>query len=168
MQGIKDYLRENTLSSFKDARLTLEASLESPALGAELAQAAAYAVALSLKASGLASVLKQNLTTDRIEQAEVATAIMGMTNVYYSFLHLGNVPDVASLPAQLRMVSYGQQTAKDKFGFEALALAVSIAGKCQPCITSHVAALKELGITSEQLRDLARIAASVHAVAKSA
>lgn len=92
--------------------------------------------------------------------------MMGMTNVYYSFVDTVRIPGISALPAQLRMVTYGQQASKDKLGFEIASLAVSIAGKCKPCIVSHVEELQKLAATNEQLRDIARIAASVTAVSK--
>lgn len=166
MQALKDFLAQNVPASFKDARMTLESALASPALGSPHAQTLAYAVAVYLSSKRLAEVLRAGLTPEQAEQAEVAAAIMGMTNVYYSFTDTADVPGVRALPAQIRMVSYGQQAAKDKLGFEAAALAVSVVGKCKPCVTSHVEALKTLGYTDEQFRDLARLSASVNAVAK--
>jgi alkyl hydroperoxide reductase subunit D len=167
VQSIKDYLSANTRSTFKDARMTLEAVLFSKSsLDTALARVCAYAVAVSLKAPALATVLKQELATEKIEQAEVAAAIMGMTSVYYSFLDMADLPGVKQLPAQLRMVSYGQQVQLDKLGFEAAALAVALANKCKPCIAAHVEELKGIGFTDEQFRDIARVAASVNALAK--
>jgi alkyl hydroperoxide reductase subunit D len=166
MQNVKDFLAANVPPAFKDARMTLESALKSTVLGDELARTSAYAVAVSLRSMNLAAVLKQELTADQVERADVAAAIMGMTNVYYSFLDTVNDAAITGLPAQLRMVSYGQQTAKDQRSFEAAALAVSIAGKCKPCIVSHVEELRKLDFTAEQFRDLARITAAVNAVAK--
>ena len=166
MQAIKDFLAVRVPASFRDARMTLESALSSPALGPDLARTSAYAVAVSLSARDLAGVLRSELTADQIEQAEVAASIMGMTNVYYSFMDTADLPGARTLPAQLRMVSYGHEASKDKRGFELAALAVSIVGKCKPCIVSHVDELKKLGISDEQFRDLGRIASGVNAVAK--
>jgi len=166
MQNLKDFLATSVPPTFKDARMTLEGALKSTVLGEGLAQTSAYAVAVSLHSERLAAALKEGMSADQTERAEVAAAIMGMTNVYYSFLDTVNDADITGLPAQLRMVSYGQQAAKDKRAFEAAALAVSIVGKCKPCIVSHVEELRALGFTAELFRDLARLAAAVNAVAK--
>lgn len=165
MDHIKDALAR-VPATHKDARMTLESALAAPSLGAELAITTAYATALSLGARDLAMILGEKLDEGRKEQAGVAAAIMGMTNVYYSFMDTADVPGVRQLPAQLRMVSYGVQAAKDNLGFEAAALAVSMAGKCKPCIVSHVEELRKLGFTDEQFRDLARVSAGVNAIAK--
>lgn len=166
MQTIKDFLSPLVPATFKDARMTLENVLANSALGSERAQEAAYAVAVSLSAKSLAEILKPGLTPAQVERAEVAVAIMGMTNIYYSFMDTASLPDVAALPAQLRMVTYGQQATLDKTGFEVCCLAVSIVGKCKPCVVSHVSELKTLGFTAEQFRDLARLAGAVNAMAK--
>ncbi|KWU17915.1 carboxymuconolactone decarboxylase family protein [Burkholderia cenocepacia] len=167
MQAIKDFLAQNVRTTFKDARMTLEAALFSKSsLGPVVSQASAYAVAVSLHASALAEALKTGLPGPAVEQAEVAAAIMGMTSVYYSFLDMVDLPGVRQLPAQLRMVTYGQQGQADKLGFEVACLAVSLANKCKPCVTAHVEELKALAFSDEQFRDLARISAAVNAVAK--
>lgn len=166
MPSIQDFLSSAVPASFKDARMTLESVLGTSVLPEGAALTCAYAVAVSLSSARLAGVLKEHLSEAQAEQAEVAAAIMGMTNVYYSFLDTAKLPGVAGLPAQLRMVTYGQQGAKDKLGFETAALAVSIAGKCKPCIVSHVEELKKLSFSDEQFRDLARLVSAVNAVSK--
>ena len=50
--------------------------------------------------------------------------------------------------------------------FEAYALAASIVGKCHFCVNSHYALLKKEGWTTQQLRDVGRIAAVVNAAAQ--
>lgn len=166
MQQLKDFLSSNLPSTFKDARLTLEAVLGHSSLPDALSHTSAYAVAVSLGMTTLSGVLKATFGDIDVEQAEVAVSIMGQTNIYYSFLDTAPLPGLRNLPAQLRMVAYGQQSAQDKLGFEAAALAVSIVGKCKPCITSHVEELQKLGFTDEQFRDLARLCASLNAVSK--
>lgn len=166
MSNIKTFLNEAVSANFKDARMTLESVLVNNSLGEGQAVMAAYAVATSLGAKTLAEVLRAELNKAQIDQAEVSAAVMGMTNVYYSFMDSADLPNAKALPAQIRMVSYGQQAGLDKLGFEIASLAVSIAGKCRPCIAAHVDALKALGFTDEQFRDVGRLAASVNSVSK--
>ena len=47
-----------------------------------------------------------------------------------------------------------------------LILAASIVGKCHYCVGSHYALLKNEGLTTQQLRDIGRIAAVVSAAAQ--
>ena len=53
-----------------------------------------------------------------------------------------------------------------KAKFEAYALAASIIGKCHFCVKSHYELLKKEGWTTQQLRDVGRIAAVVNATAQ--
>jgi alkyl hydroperoxide reductase subunit D len=54
---------------------------------------------------------------------------------------------------------------RDKRRFELFALAASIVGKCEHCVRSHYALLKQEGVSVEQLRDVGRIVAVVAAAA---
>lgn len=53
-----------------------------------------------------------------------------------------------------------------KAKFEAYALAASIVGKCHFCVKSHFDLLKKEGRTTQQLRDIGRIAAVVNAASQ--
>lgn len=165
MDAIKAGLQAAVPTAFKDARMTLEAALFTSSLAPDVAQVAAYAVALSRGNRTLSALLAQGLSEAQVEQGSVAAAIMGMTNVYYSFMDYAGLPGVKALPPQIRMVSYGQQATKDKVGFEVATLAVSIAGRCKSCITAHADALQQHGFTDEQFRDIGRLAAAVSSLA---
>lgn len=160
---IKEKIQAVVPASFKDARITLEQVLAQD--DAKRYQTAAYAVSLTAK-SALSDIFKEGLTEAEKEMAETAVAIMGMTNIYYSFTHLFQDEELVKLPPGLRMVSYGTQLTKDKVGFEMAALAVSMVGKCVPCIVNHAKSLKDEGVTAEELRDLAKVASAVHALSK--
>ena len=64
------------------------------------------------------------------------------------------------------MNAYATSGGVDKKKFEAYALAASIVGKCHFCVSSHYALLKKEGLTTQQLRDIGRIAAVVNAAAQ--
>ena len=53
----------------------------------------------------------------------------------------------------------------DKLAFELYALSASIVGKCEYCVRSHAKLLADAGLTTQQLRDVGRIAATVNAAA---
>jgi alkyl hydroperoxide reductase subunit D len=71
------------------------------------------------------------------------------------------------LPAQLRMNAIMSHGGTTKAKFEAYSLAASIIGRCHFCVKAHYDTLKKEGFTVEQLRDIGRIAATMHAVCKS-
>ena len=74
--------------------------------------------------------------------------------------------DLKSQPAQLRMNAYATNGGIDKRRFEMFALSASIVGKCHFCVKSHFALLQKEGMSSQQLRDVGRIAAVVNAAAQ--
>lgn len=103
------------------------------------------------------------LSPEALAAAKSAAAIMGMNNIYYRFTHfMGG--DYENLPAKLRMSVIGKPGI-DKADFELWSLAVSAINGCEMCVRSHERAVREGGLTSEQVQTAARIAAVVHAVA---
>ena len=64
------------------------------------------------------------------------------------------------------MNAYATHGGVDRPSFELYALAASIVGKCEFCVQSHYKLLRENGFSTQQLRDVGRIAAVVNAVAQ--
>jgi len=91
---------------------------------------------------------------------------MGMTNVWYPYLEMADDPDLKTMRAELRMNAYANHGGVDQVSFELYALSASIVGKCQFCVRSHYKLLREKGLTTQQLRDVGRIAAVVNAAAQ--
>jgi len=100
----------------------------------------------------------------QLQAAHAAAAIMGMNNVYYRFLHLVEDSEYRRMPARLRM-NVIASPGIDKVDFELASLAVSTINACGMCITSHEQALRQQGVTREQIHSTVRIAATIHAVA---
>ena len=88
-----------------------------------------------------------------------------MNNVWYPYVSMSGDAELKTLPAQLRMQAYATHGGVDKRRFELFALAASIVGKCEHCVQSHYALLKQDGVSVEQLRDVGRIAAVITAAA---
>ena len=88
---------------------------------------------------------------------------MAMNNVYYRFTHLvgGEYPN---MPAKLRM-NVMARPGVDKATFELWSLAVSAVNGCGMCMESHERAVRQQGLTAEQVQAAVRIAAVVHAAA---
>ena len=102
-------------------------------------------------------------TDEAIREAMESPAIMNMLNAYYKFRRFlrdaDSKADETYGAAKLRM----QSLAQPKLGherFEMLALAISIANGCEQCVTSHVEALKKLGVSTEKIHDIARLTAT--------
>jgi alkyl hydroperoxide reductase subunit D len=90
---------------------------------------------------------------------------MGMNNAWYPFVEMAGDDDLKSMRAELRMNAYASSGGVEKKKFEAYALAASVVGKCHYCVKSHYDLLKKEGLTTQQLRDIGRIAAVVNAAA---
>jgi alkyl hydroperoxide reductase subunit D len=86
-----------------------------------------------------------------------------MNNIYYRFTHLVG-GDYPKMPAKLRM-NVMARPGVDKATFELWSLAVSAVNGCGMCMESHEHAVREHGLTTEQVQSVVRIAAVVHAVA---
>jgi alkyl hydroperoxide reductase subunit D len=101
-----------------------------------------------------------------VSTAEANAALMGKNNVWYPFAEMANDDELKTQRAELRMNAYASSGGVEKKKFEAYALAASIIGKCHFCIGSHYALLQREGLTTQQLRDIGRIAAVVNAAAQ--
>ena len=99
-----------------------------------------------------------------LNAVKASSAIMGMNNVYYRFLHLADREDYSKLPARLRM-NVIANPGVPRQDFELWCLAVSAINACGRCITAHEKVLRDAGMTPEQIQAAVRIASAVHAVA---
>jgi alkyl hydroperoxide reductase subunit D len=82
-----------------------------------------------------------------------------MLNVYYRFRYMvGNEEDYRA--AGLRMTALARPVL-GKERFEMLAFAVSVLNGCQSCIRSHEKVLRDAGVSTDKVHDLARLAAVV-------
>lgn len=98
--------------------------------------------------------------------AKAAASIMAMNNIYYRFIHLAANKEYASRPAKLRMNVIGSPGI-DKADFELFCLAVSAINGCGMCIDAHEKILMNAGVTIDTIQTAVRIAAVIHAVARS-
>jgi alkyl hydroperoxide reductase subunit D len=88
---------------------------------------------------------------------------MGMNNVYYRFLHLTSNQKYATIPAKLRM-NIIRMHGVDQLDFELWSLVVSAINACGSCVDSHERALRERGMSEENILMAVRVASVVHAI----
>lgn len=150
----------------KDIRLNLDGTIARSSLKPQDAVGAALAAAYAARSPVLMAALKSGLSPEDANGVLTAAALMGMNNTYYPYLEMAGDEQLKTLPAQLRMNAYASHGGVDQNRFELFALAASIVGKCHFCVGSHYQNLKKAGYTSEQLRDVGRIAAVVNAAAQ--
>jgi alkyl hydroperoxide reductase subunit D len=116
----------------------------------------------ALTAAALTEAAK-HVSTQTIEAARTAAALMGMNNIYYRFLHLSSNEKYGTLPARLRM--NGMRThGADPVDFELWSLAVSAINGCGKCVDSHEKVLREKGVSEELVLAVVRVASVLHAI----
>ena len=150
----------------KDIRLNLDAVLSRSSLAPEDALGVALAAAFAARSPQLVQALKSGTPEAEAQAALTAAALMGMNNVWYPFVEMTGDDDLKTMRPELRMNAYASHGGVGKAKFEAYALAASIIGKCHFCVKSHHDLLKKEGWTTQQLRDVGRIAAVVNATAQ--
>lgn len=164
LQGIKDRIPDYA----KDLRLNFDAVLNRSSLTPAQAAGAALAAAFAARSAPLVEALRDTPTLDatHAQAALTAAALMGMNNVWYPFVEMAADAELKTIRPELRMNAYATHGGVERKTFELYALAASIVGKCSYCIQSHAKLLREAGFSTQQLRDVGRIAAVANAVAQ--
>jgi len=161
-------LRESLPDYAKDLKLNLQSLLGESSLsvpqrfGVALASAAAARQPVLVKAMKAEALAQAGPET--VEDALAASAIMGMTNIFYRFRHLVGKESYTQLPARLRMNRVARP-AGPKVDFELFCLAVSAINACEACVRAHEKTGLEAGLSEAQIHDAVRLAATVHGVA---
>jgi len=150
----------------KDIRLNLDGAIARSSLLAEDALGVALAAAFAARSKPLVDALRAATPAAEANAALTAAALMGMNNAWYPYVEMAGDDELKAQRAELRMNAYATSGGVAKKKFEAFALAASIVGKCHFCVSSHYALLKKEGLTTQQLRDIGRIAAVVNAAAQ--
>lgn len=164
LNSIKEWIPDYA----KDIRLNLDGTIARSSLQGNDAVGVALAAAFATKSRKMIDIIQaaQVLSPEEVNAALTASALMGMNNVWYPFVEMTDDPELKNQPAQLRMNAYATSGGVDKRRFEMYALSASIIGKCHFCIKSHYDLLKQEGMTTQQLRDVGRIAAVVNAASQ--
>jgi lipoyl-dependent peroxiredoxin subunit D len=115
-------------------------------------------------ADALLAEFASRLDAKELAAAKAAATVMAMNNVYYRFLHLVGNEEYSKLPARLRMNAIANHGIA-RADFELWCLAVSAINGCGKCLESHEKAVREGGLTAEQVQAAVRIAAAVSAAA---
>jgi len=150
----------------KDIRLNLDGVIARSSLSPEDALGVALAAAFAAKSPQLVQAFQRAAPAAEANAALTAAALMGMNNTWYPFVEMAGDDELKTMRAELRMNAYATSGGVEKKKFEAYALAASIVGKCHFCVKSHHDLLKKEGVTTQQLRDIGRIAAVVNATAQ--
>jgi alkyl hydroperoxide reductase subunit D len=159
-------IKEQIPDYAKDIRLNLDGVIARSSLDPEDALGVALAAAFAAKSKPLVQAFREAAPPAEANAALTAAALMGMNNAWYPYVEMAGDEDLKTQRPELRMNAYATSGGVAKKKFEAYALSASIVGKCHFCISSHYALLKKEGMTTQQLRDIGRIAAVVNAAAQ--
>jgi len=149
----------------KDIRLNLDGVIARSSLSSDDALGVALAAAFAARSPDLVAAFKAAAPSNVAHAALTAAALMGMNNTWYPYVEMAQDEELKTARPELRMNAYASFGGVARPQFEAYALAASIVGKCHFCVQSHYALLKKEGWTTQQLRDVGRIAAVVNATA---
>ena len=126
--------------------------------------AAAFAVNHAPTTKAVVDAFGPELTPEALNAVKIAATLMAMNNIYYRFVHLVH-GDYKTMPAKLRMTAMAKPGV-DKVDFELWSLVVSAVNGCGMCLESHEKVVREHGLSAEQVQAAVRIAATVHAAAR--
>jgi len=162
-----DQLKETIPDYAKDTRLNFDTVIKRSSLLVEEAEAVALSAAFATGNSKFWTwVYSQIQDRKEADAALTAASLMAMNNVWYPYVEMADDVNLKGLPAQLRMNAIASHGGTTKARFEAYSLAASIVGKCHFCVKAHYETLKKEGYTTEQLRDIGRIASVITAVSR--
>jgi lipoyl-dependent peroxiredoxin subunit D len=164
LEAIRDALPE----AARDVKLNLEAVLQEGSLTPAQRWGVAVASAATARNRSLLDAVvaaaRAEVGAAVIDDALAAAALMAMNNVYYRFRHMMGDSAYAQKPARLRM----NRLAKPKGSpsdLELYSLAASAINGCEICVRSHEKAVREAGLSEDQVNDAIRVAATIHAAA---
>jgi alkyl hydroperoxide reductase subunit D len=164
-----DILKDRLPDYARDLKLNLSSlaaeQLLSPQQKAGSFVAAALAANHGPTTQAMVGIFGPELSAEALNGAKIAASLMAMNNIYYRFVHLVHAADYKTLPAKLRMTAMAKPGV-DKVDFELWSLVVSAVNGCGMCLEAHEKVCREAGLSPEQVQAAVRIAATVHAVAR--
>ena len=163
-----DVLKDRLPDYARDLKLNLSSlaaeQLLSPQQRAGSFVAAALAANHAPTTQAVVGAFAAEMSPEALNAAKIAASLMAMNNIYYRFVHLVHAADYKTLPAKLRMTAMAKPGV-DKVDFELWSLVVSAINGCGMCLEAHEKVCRE-HLSPEQIQAAVRIAATVHAVAR--
>jgi alkyl hydroperoxide reductase subunit D len=161
-------IREALPEAARDIKLNVQAVLGESSLSPAQVWGVAVASAATARNRALldATITDALAATDAavVDDALAAAALMAMNNVYYRFRHMVAKPSYAQKPARLRMNRLARP-ATSKADLELFSLAASAINGCEICVQAHEKAVRDAGLSEDNVHDAVRIAATIHAAA---
>ena len=161
-------IREALPEAARDIKLNVQSVLGETSLSPAQAWGVAVASAATARNRAVLEAIvtdaRAATSTEVVDDALAAAAVMAMNNVYYRFRHMVGKPVYGQKPARLRMNRLGKP-ATSKADLELFSLAASAINGCETCVQAHEKAVLDAGLTEDNVHDAVRIAATIHAAA---
>lgn len=162
-----EQLKDSIPEYAKDTKLNIDAVINRSTIDADQALYLSLSAAVATGNGKLVAFIASHAKDENEKNAAMtAASLMAQNNVWYPYLEMADDSNLKGLPAQLRMNAIANHGGTTKGRFEAYSLVSSIIGKCHFCVKAHYETLKQEGYSTEQLRDIGRIAAVINSVAK--
>ena len=162
-----DQLKDNLPEYAKDIKLNLDAIVNRSSIDPDYALYLSISAAFAAGNGKLVTYLASHAADETEKNAAFAAAtIMAQNNVWYPYVEMTGDENFKSVTPQLRMNIIASHGGTTKAKFESYSLIASIIGKCHFCVRAHYDVLKQEGYTTDQLKDIGRLAATINAVAK--
>ena len=161
-----DQLKDRLPEHARDLRMNLSVITNSTMLTGQQAWGAALAAAVTSRNAEVVTAISSDAVLSQMaaDAARGAAAMMAMSNVYYRFQHvMGDDSPYAQLPARLRMQLLGNPGVS-YVDFGLWCIASSVISGDERYIREHEIGVRDHGGTVEQIQDVVRIAAVIHAV----
>ena len=164
---------DNLKSALPEYAKDLKLNLGTLARGTELSEqqlwgtfvATAAATRNDAVISEISDEAREHLSDEAYQAALASASIMAMNNVAYRTRHfLGSAYENERMG--LRMNIIGTSGGVEKVDFELWSLAVSTINGCEKCVTAHEATVRGEGLSTEQVWEAVRIAATLTGVAQ--
>ncbi|HEX4421696.1 MAG TPA: carboxymuconolactone decarboxylase family protein [Kofleriaceae bacterium] len=162
-----DQLKDRLPDHARDLRMNLSVITSSTMLTAQQAWGTALTAAVMSRNAEVTAAIAADaqLSPAAAAAARGAAALMGMSNIYHRFQHvMGEDSAYTQLPARLRMQLMGNPGV-GHVDFALWCFAASVITGGDGCIRDREATVRDHGGTIEQVQDVVRIAAVIHAVA---
>jgi len=161
---VLEELRQRLGESTKDLKLNISTVLSTSSLAEAdrftVAICSAYFLKSATLVKSLVAEAGDRISSQHIEDAKAAAAIMAMNTVYYRFRHMVGNEAYSQLRAGLRMQRISKPDTS-KATFELCSIACAALAGCEACVQSHEASLIKENVREEQIHDAVRIAAVV-------
>jgi len=152
-----------------DIKSNFDSVIHKSSLQKDVIEGCVVSAAMSIGNNQLLRIIvagSKSLNDRDYDAACTASLLAAQDNMWYSYIESSGDQSLKAMAPKLNSNSSKTYAGTSRSNFEAYMLAASIVNKCDYSIRTHNKNLMEEGYKLEQLRDIARIVATINAIAK--